>query len=489
MDNNFDIEVVAEVEIDVENEVDIEVEIEQAGPQGKDGLSAYDIYVKNGGILTEEEWLISLKGEPGKDGNRGEKGEKGDKGDIGDTGYTLRNTVRGESITVEDAVECKLFNLEIDGKSVQNGEPTPDTPVEIKSVGYTNLFDATRFLSDTGIDSNGTIVSLEQNDLYYMPVEYGKKYIMTFDNTTTSGNMLYGFCDTLPTIGSQCSYNILTIDNLNNHIFTPEKSSNKYICLRLNYYNQIPYMSNISFMEGENAQPYIPNGKYKIVVKTTNGTDTNTTILELNEPLRSLPNGVKDIAYIKNNKLYVDRCVGSVILNGTQNISVVNGKTYNLFCFDLENLLVKNVGWELSGLLSNKGEERKRNDLWNHNNEGFSYGATDSTSYKDLVFYSEETKEMTVEEFKTWLSSNNIQIDYKLATPTTEEVGDCLIYTYEGVNNIDLEADLRTEFSVTYAQDMRSILKDYPSMEEVKEYVDSQLGTINEQLASLTEVK
>ena len=61
--------------------------------------------------------------------------------------------------------------------------------------------------------------------------------------------------------------------------------------------------------------------------------------------------------------------------------------------------------------------------------------------------------------------------------------------SYEGVNNIDLEANLKTEFSVTYAQDMKSILKDYPSMEEVQQYVDSQLGAINEQLASLTEVE
>lgn len=78
MEDILDIEAIAEVDIEVENEVDIEVEVEQAGPQGKDGKSAYEIYVDNGGELSEVEWLESLKGtqgEPGKDGYTPVKGE------------------------------------------------------------------------------------------------------------------------------------------------------------------------------------------------------------------------------------------------------------------------------------------------------------------------------------------------------------------------------------------------------------------------------
>lgn len=77
MEDILDIEAVAEVDVEVENEVDVEVDFEPSGPQGKDGLSAYDIYVKNGGILTESEWLASLKGtqgEPGQDGYTPVKG-------------------------------------------------------------------------------------------------------------------------------------------------------------------------------------------------------------------------------------------------------------------------------------------------------------------------------------------------------------------------------------------------------------------------------
>lgn len=77
MDNLLDIEAVAEIDVDVENEVNLEGEVEQTGPRGKDGLSAYEIYVKNGGILTEIEWLASLKGQPGEPGQNGIDGVDG----------------------------------------------------------------------------------------------------------------------------------------------------------------------------------------------------------------------------------------------------------------------------------------------------------------------------------------------------------------------------------------------------------------------------
>ncbi len=51
-----------------------------------DGLSAYDIAVKNGFVGSEVEWLASLKGDKGDKGDTGASGAKGDKGDKGDPG-------------------------------------------------------------------------------------------------------------------------------------------------------------------------------------------------------------------------------------------------------------------------------------------------------------------------------------------------------------------------------------------------------------------
>lgn len=62
------------------------------GPAGADGLSAYEVAVKNGFAGSETEWLESLKGADGRDGRDGmdgrdgERGEKGEKGDPGEPG-------------------------------------------------------------------------------------------------------------------------------------------------------------------------------------------------------------------------------------------------------------------------------------------------------------------------------------------------------------------------------------------------------------------
>lgn len=55
----MEIETLAEIEIN---------EIDKIGPKG---LSAYEVYVKNGGTLSETEWLKSLRGEQGPQGKPG----------------------------------------------------------------------------------------------------------------------------------------------------------------------------------------------------------------------------------------------------------------------------------------------------------------------------------------------------------------------------------------------------------------------------------
>ncbi len=56
------------------------------GPPGEDGLSAYEIAVKDGFVGTEEEWLASLVGPVGAKGDTGAQGPAGVKGDTGAQG-------------------------------------------------------------------------------------------------------------------------------------------------------------------------------------------------------------------------------------------------------------------------------------------------------------------------------------------------------------------------------------------------------------------
>lgn len=117
--NQFDIEKALNENWDkIDNAVEELQKIESI--TGKNGLSAYEIAVQKGFSGTEEEWLLSLKGEQGVPfvysdfteeqllslkGDRGEQGEKGDK---------------GEAFTYEDFTAEQLARLK--GEQGERGE-------------------------------------------------------------------------------------------------------------------------------------------------------------------------------------------------------------------------------------------------------------------------------------------------------------------------------------------------------------------------------
>ena len=81
--------------MEIENIVDIDVEVTKNPEDNildieinscEKGLSAYEVYLSNGGTLSETDWLNSLKGEQGPQGIKGEQGLKGDTGEIGPQG-------------------------------------------------------------------------------------------------------------------------------------------------------------------------------------------------------------------------------------------------------------------------------------------------------------------------------------------------------------------------------------------------------------------
>ena len=104
----------------LEEAQEIEINMEQIGPQG---LSAYEIYLKKGGTLSEEEWLLGLKGEKGDKGDTGVQGDRGLQGEIGpigpqgpkgDTGE--KGETGGVSIEEVKAITGELENLSTEAK-------------------------------------------------------------------------------------------------------------------------------------------------------------------------------------------------------------------------------------------------------------------------------------------------------------------------------------------------------------------------------------
>ena len=67
-----------------------------AGQDGANGLSAYQVAVSNGFVGTEAAWLTSLVGPKGDAGAQGVQGVQGSKGDKGDTGSQGVQGIQGE---------------------------------------------------------------------------------------------------------------------------------------------------------------------------------------------------------------------------------------------------------------------------------------------------------------------------------------------------------------------------------------------------------
>ena len=83
--------------------------LQVVGLKGQKGDSAYQVAVQNGFQGTEEEWLTSLKGEPGQKGEPGEQGIPGPKGEKGDPGASNAEDVKYGDRTVKDALDDLLY--------------------------------------------------------------------------------------------------------------------------------------------------------------------------------------------------------------------------------------------------------------------------------------------------------------------------------------------------------------------------------------------
>ena len=112
-------------------------------------------------------------------------------------------------------------------------------------------------LKDAGISSGGEIISNASTNLYYIPIRYGIKYVMSFTDNSSSGNVVWGYANNEPTIGGNCTYNVNTCPELNGKVFEAPNNSVKYLCIRLRYDAvQLPNISNIQLEEGETPTTY-----------------------------------------------------------------------------------------------------------------------------------------------------------------------------------------------------------------------------------------
>ena len=168
------------------------------------------------------------------------------------------------------------------------------------------------------------------------------------------------------------------------------------------------YINNGSLSNKASLKPQLSLGEPKSEFVPFQGFETTT--VELNQPLRALPNGVKDT--VENG--VVTRRVGVVTFDGSSDEAwkeyTGSTKTVHTYMINLD----KPRG--INDAICDKLVYIQ--DCWEKNIE-FSY----STFAVGRGFYVNTNSEIsTVDQFKTWLQSNPITVWYELATPTTEQI-------------------------------------------------------------------
>lgn len=139
-----------------------------------------------------------------------------------------------------------------------------------------------------------------------------------------------------------------------------------------------------------------------------------TTTVELNQPLRELPNGVKDT--IENG--VVTRRVGEITFDGSSDESWNFDTTYKYAAIGINGVTGYNIG--VKNILCDKLYVLNSNGSISVSTNVIRYGSSDNNN--KILYVRIDDTITSVSEFKTWLQSNPITVWYELATPTTEQI-------------------------------------------------------------------
>ena len=152
-------------------------------------------------------------------------------------------------------------------------------------------------------------------------------------------------------------------------------------------------------------------------------------LFQLNQPLRSLPNGVKDELVIENGRAKIIKRVAKMIV---ENGNFYVGTTWNGYFVQPEGKI-------------NEANNRLLCDRAIANRT-----YTDGTMYDnqvDVMFVGNNTD--TIETLKA--KYDGATLYYQLATPTEIDLGEVeTLSTFEGVNNVSLDTNIQTNMSLTY---------------------------------------
>ena len=249
-------------------------------------------------------------------------------------------TAEGESISLTNTKAMPYSDYVVEGKSEQEGTPSPSNPSEIHSVADdVNLFDIDNINPYTyqctynKTNNKIEIVSAVQTGLSYcilnpkIEFEPNTTYTVSFDYTGNLRSVIM-FSNNYTVFGNSSTTNILS--------FTTTSSIYE---LALGIYpttGSSIEVSNIKFQKGTVATPYSPYNQGTVTIKQRGTTENNDYTIQT-APLRSLPNGVKDTIELQDmqNHTRIGRQTGT--LTETTIITLSDAKSNGAYMCNIKS--------------------------------------------------------------------------------------------------------------------------------------------------------
>ena len=185
--------------------------------------------------------------------------------------------------------------------------------------------------------------------------------------------------------------------------------------------------------EGSQATSYVPYA-------------TNTHSIQLSEPLRALPNGVKDKIVKIDGKWYIQRNTGQILLNGDNNEKWVFESDWTSNSGELSRFLIsipnqKNILWHDLMRESKDYSINNRFNALENIAKTFALEVEHFTGWDFGKFVLNiKTSRLSIKNelgLKQWLSENPVELAYELETPIYEELPiDPTVNTYTDTTHI-----------------------------------------------------
>ena len=328
-------------------------------------------------------------------------------------------------------------------ESTQDGTPSPDYPQEVKTVkGYRNLLDLTTTLIPNRTNKGITTTINDNQTLSFVGIANSsdnKRYFTSDDNDKIlckagTYRILSNYSETVKLEIRKIISNtrsdvvdVFTSDEdfyIYNGIFTLTNNKN---------YNETIWLQ---LTEGNQALPYVPYGNNYIAVNISDGTDTNYYTIPLNNnEIVGIGNYKDELIVDKNGKCWLNKKIGKVILNGSENWAMLDSTIP--FKLAINNLLLPRSNNAVPSVLS----DYYKVVAWNTFSTAGDYFLSVTSTESNLRIRNNNIT--TLIDFKTWLSTHNVTVYYALVTSELIDLNYTAdIRLFNGINNISNSDDM-----------------------------------------------